>query len=108
MLRVLQTLFATLTVTFLLLPIVAILPLAFTSGIFLNYPIEDYSLRWFAEDVDAPVRWEPSGSDFLSPVLTEALLMAEVLPPAEFRPWLSAFLPGAGSPFSPAVVSDWS
>ena len=66
------------------------------------------ALRWFGDDVDAPVRWEPSGSDFLSPVLTEALLMAEVLPPAEFEPWLSAFLPGlaAGPLFAPAVVSD--
>ena len=64
------------------------------------------ALRWFADDADAPVRWEPSGSDFLSPVLTETLLMAEVLPPAEFGPWLSAFLPGAGPLFAPAVVSD--
>ena len=67
------------------------------------------ALRWFADDVDAPVGWEPSGSDFLSPALTEARLMAEVLPRAGFGPWLSAFLPGAAEPlFTPAVVTDAS
>jgi putative spermidine/putrescine transport system permease protein len=47
MLRVAQCLFGVAAVSFLLLPLVAILPLAFTSSIFLNYPIEDFSLRWF-------------------------------------------------------------
>lgn len=47
--RAAQTLFGLLVVTFLLMPIVAILPLAFTSSVFLTYPIEEYSLRWFAE-----------------------------------------------------------
>ena len=36
-------------VFFLLAPIVAILPLAFTDSIFLAYPIPAYSLRWFEE-----------------------------------------------------------
>jgi hypothetical protein len=72
--------------------------------------IEDAAERWFAADVDAPVRWEPSGADFLSPVLTEAVLMADVLPGDRFRPWLSAYLPDlAGGPlFEPAVVADSS
>jgi putative spermidine/putrescine transport system permease protein len=47
--RVAQTLFGISAVIFLLMPIVAILPLAFTSSVFLTYPIEDYSLRWFSE-----------------------------------------------------------
>ena len=70
--------------------------------------IEDAARRWFAADRDAPAGWEPSGADFLSPVLTEAVLMAEVLPAAEFEPWLSAFLPGlaGGALFEPAVVTD--
>ena len=64
------------------------------------------ALRWFADDVDAPVRWEPSGSDFLSPSLVEAVLMTQVLP--DPVPWLTRFLPGlAGGPLLvPAVVSD--
>jgi len=70
--------------------------------------IEDAARRWFAADRDAPVAWEPSGADFLSPVLTEAVLMAEVLPAEEFAGWVRGFLPGLQrSPlFEPAVVAD--
>jgi hypothetical protein len=72
--------------------------------------LTDAALRWFADDVDAPVRWEPSGSDFLSPALVEAALMTAVLPAAEVEPWVSRFLPGlaAGPLFTPAFVSDAS
>ncbi len=44
-----QASFGILVVIFLLMPIVAILPLAFTSSVFLTYPIDRYSLRWFTE-----------------------------------------------------------
>jgi hypothetical protein len=69
--------------------------------------------RWFRADAGYPAAWEPSGQDFLSPALTEAELMAELLPAAEFPAWLAAFLPGlaGGEPpalFTPAVVSDSS
>ena len=50
--------------------------------------------RWYAADRDAPWRFEPSGADFLSPTLTEALLMATVLPGATFAAWLDGWLPG--------------
>ena len=68
---------------------------------------------WFGADTDYPGRYEPSGHDFLSPALTEAELMARVLPQAEFSGWLERFLPGivASEPaalFTPAVVSDSS
>ena len=49
MFRAVQALFGVAVVAFLLMPIVAILPLAFTSSVFLTYPIENYSLRWFTE-----------------------------------------------------------
>jgi hypothetical protein len=67
--------------------------------------------RWYGRDIDYPAGWEPSGSDFLSPALVEAELMAQLLPPDEFPAWLSRFLPGiAGadpaSLFSPVLVSD--
>ena len=57
--------------------------------------------------------WEPGGDEFLSPALTEALLMRRVLPDAEFGGWFAAFLPrlGDGEPkslFTPAHVSDRS
>jgi putative spermidine/putrescine transport system permease protein len=48
-LRVAQIFFGSAVVFFLLAPIVAILPLAFNSSIFLNYPIESFSSRWFGE-----------------------------------------------------------
>jgi DUF2891 family protein len=66
--------------------------------------LTDAALRWFAADVDAPVRWEPSGSDFLSPSLVEAVLMTAVLP--DPGPWLDRFLPDPR--FTPAVVGDAS
>jgi hypothetical protein len=66
---------------------------------------------WFGADRDAPAAWEPSGADFLSPALTEALLMSSVLPAREFAAWLHAFLPGVAerqptSLFVPAEVGD--
>jgi hypothetical protein len=69
--------------------------------------------RLYGGDTDYPGAWEPSGADFLSPALTEAELMARILPATEFVPWLDAFLPGIadGEPaslFTPAVVSDSS
>jgi hypothetical protein len=75
--------------------------------------IVDRALRWFASDTDYPARFEPSGADFLSPALTEAELMAEVLSPNEFRTWLITFLPGLADAdpaelFAPATVSDSS
>ena len=65
---------------------------------------------WFGEDRAAQV-WEPSGEDFLSPVLTEAMAMHRLMPAASFSSWLNDFLPNlsAGEPatlFTPASVSD--
>ena len=65
----------------------------------------DAARRWFGDDADAPLRWEPSGSDFLSPSLVEAVLMSVVLP--DPAPWLSRFLP-AGVHLAPVPVTDAS
>ncbi|HEX5402628.1 MAG TPA: DUF2891 domain-containing protein [Pseudonocardiaceae bacterium] len=67
--------------------------------------------RWFGNDADYPAEWEPDGTDFLSPALCEAELMANLLPADEFGPWLDRFLPtiADGGPVAlrtPAVVSD--
>jgi hypothetical protein len=69
--------------------------------------------RWFGADRAYPAAWEPSGSDFLSAALTEAELMAQLLPGERFAAWLTGFLPGIvdGEPaaiFTPATVSDSS
>ena len=42
-------------------------------------------------DRDAPLAYEPSGQDFLSPCLAEADLMRRVLSPDEFGAWLGRF-----------------
>jgi hypothetical protein len=52
------------------------------------------SRAFYGADADAPVAWEPGGTDFLSPSLTEADLMSRVLCASEFRRWLKRFLPG--------------
>lgn len=66
---------------------------------------------WFGEDRDYPAHYEPSGSDFLSPALTEVDLMSLVLDEQEFLTWLDGFLPRLvdgrpGTIFEPAHVSD--
>jgi hypothetical protein len=68
---------------------------------------------WFGGDMLYPGDLEPSGHDFLSPALTEAELMAQILRPPDFADWLGVFLPGIvhGEPaslFTPAVVADSS
>jgi hypothetical protein len=73
--------------------------------------ITETATRWFIRDSDYPAGWEPSGWDFLSPALTEAELMASLLPRDEFAAWLDRFLPqiANGEPaslFSPAIISD--
>lgn len=73
--------------------------------------IEERSRLWFGADRDTRP-WEPSGEDFLSATLCEAVLMREVLG-AEFPAWLSAFLPDPyGAPTAclrtPAIVTDRS
>lgn len=51
--------FACLTILFLVAPLIAILPLAFTSSVILTYPIPSWSLRWFEELFTADV-WRRS------------------------------------------------
>jgi len=74
--------------------------------------IAERASGWFGEDRAAQA-WEPSGDDFLSPTLTEALLMSRLLDGAAFTRWFDAFLPEAAAEqpatlFAPAHVSDRS
>lgn len=48
---------------------------------------------WFGKDRRYPAAYEPSGDDFLSPGLCEALLMAATLPGCDFGDWWEAFVP---------------
>ena len=67
---------------------------------------------WFGNDRNAPA-WEPSGDDFLSPTLIEALCMKRLLRANEFAAWFASFLPRLKERepavlFTPATVSDRS
>lgn len=73
--------------------------------------LADAAHRFYAENRNCPLNYEPSGEDFLSPCLAEADFMRRVQGPAAFGRWLSEFLPGipqsADSPWlQPAVVTD--
>jgi hypothetical protein len=73
--------------------------------------LADAAQRFYAENRNCPLNYEPSGEDFLSPCLAEADFMRRVQGPAAFGRWLSEFLPGipqnADSPWlQPAVVTD--
>ena len=70
----------------------------------LESAIRSAAERWYRADRDAPLAYEPSLDDFLSPALIEAALMREVLPSAEFTEWLKAFLPSLD--LQPAKVAD--
>ena len=60
--------------------------------------IDERARDWFLGDRDCPSQWEPSGTDFLSPALSEADLMRRLLGPEGFSDWLADFLPGLGEP----------
>jgi Protein of unknown function (DUF2891) len=69
--------------------------------------------RFYYQDRNCPLDYEPSGEDFLSPCLGEADFMRRVLAsvPEDYARWLSGFLPGipknARHPWLlPAVVID--
>ena len=68
--------------------------------------------EFYLSDVAAPLRYEPSGHDFLSPALAEADLLRRVLTLHEFAgSWLERFLPqiprdGSGDWLRPATSPD--
>ncbi len=73
--------------------------------------LADAARRFYSRDTDCPLRFEPSGHDFLSPCLAEADFMRRVLPAREFAVWLREALPpiprsaNAGW-LPPAIVSN--
>ena len=69
--------------------------------------IRSAALRWYSTDRDAPLAYEPSLDDFLSPALVEAALMREVMPSHDFGAWLKGFLPTALD-LAPPTVADRS
>ena len=55
--------------------------------------VETCSRDFYLQDTNAPISYEPSGHDFLSPVLAEADLMRRVLTREAFARWLKTFMP---------------
>ena len=78
----------------------------------LSKAIRQWASEKFTADRDCQA-WEPGGDEFLSPALTEALLMRRCLDDADFAVWFAAFLPriadrDPATLFTPATVSDRS
>jgi hypothetical protein len=66
---------------------------------------------YYLRDRGAPLSYEPSGQDFLSPCLAEADLMRRILQPEPFAAWLGTFLPdlprdASAAWLEPGVVTD--
>jgi hypothetical protein len=89
---------------------------AFAMGLALDYArevddrkfagmLESNALRFYARDRNAPIEYEPSGHDFLSPTLGEADLMRRVMRPGRFAAWLTRFLPDQIA-LRPVAISD--
>jgi hypothetical protein len=75
--------------------------------------LTDAAQRFYANDRNCPIAYEPSGEDFLSPCLAEADFMRRVLDAKAFAAWLRGALPGIGADtahpwLTPAVVTDRS
>ncbi|MCM4170976.1 DUF2891 domain-containing protein [Arenibacter sp. TNZ] len=65
--------------------------------------------RFYTNDTNCPLTWEPSGFDFLSPCLEEANLVRKIYGPEKFKKWLNKFLPQLTMPqfsLEPGKVSD--
>ncbi|WP_437917652.1 DUF2891 domain-containing protein [Sphingobacterium sp. LRF_L2] len=72
--------------------------------------IKTNAARFYQEDKNCDLAYEPSGYDFLSPCLEEAYLMSKVLDKQEYRHWLLNFMPILFEKdihkLEPAIVSD--
>jgi hypothetical protein len=73
--------------------------------------IRETSMRFYAQDKDGPLAYEPGGADFLSPCLEEADLMWRILPAQAYQKWVKKFLPSLFTRqpmLAPGKVSDRS
>lgn len=68
---------------------------------------------YYADDIDYPTRYEPSGHDFFSSGWNEADLMRRVQASGDYQEWLLRFLPALAKPdgdmgnlLTPVEVSD--
>ena len=72
--------------------------------------IDEWALAAFAAKADY-AGWEPGGDEFLSPVLTAAMVMSRVMPHGQFAPWVEDLILRNGwlaRECHPVTVSDRS
>jgi hypothetical protein len=97
---------------------------AFAFGLMIDYArqvgnsefetlLAEKTLSFHRDDVNCPLAYEPSGTDFLSPCLMVADLMRRVMNEEEFSAWLTGFMPqipetGGDDWLAPGVVLDAS
>ena len=60
--------------------------------------IKEFSIKNFYNDINCPINYEPSGTDFLSPCLAEASLMSSILEKKDFNIWFKKFIPSLKNP----------
>lgn len=72
--------------------------------------IKASSMRFYENDKNCALAYEPSGNDFLSPCLEEAYLMSRLMSKKAYKNWLSDFMPilfeSNIDAIQPAIVSD--
>lgn len=71
--------------------------------------LRQHAKRLFMADQSCSLAYEPSGSDFLSPCLEEALLMSHVLDGDAYKKWLTGFMPDLFAKdfkLEPGIVKD--
>ena len=71
--------------------------------------LQNEAMRLFYKDENGPLKWEPSGTDFLSPCLQEVDLMRKVMSKDSFLVWIDGFLPQLKAPsfdWEVGLVSD--
>lgn len=86
--------FSVACVVFLLLPILVIVPLSFSSSSFLVYPIPEFSLRWYAELFDSSEWTAAAKNSFI--VAPAATLIATVLGTLAATGLANSSFPGKG------------
>jgi len=73
----------------------------------LEFEIRKAARRWYGSDRAAPIAYEPSLDDFLSPALVEAALLRQVMDESEFFAWAQRFAPdGFDALAEPPTVVD--
>jgi hypothetical protein len=72
----------------------------------LKSAIDETALRFFSKDKNCATAYEPGNGDFLSPCLTEAMLMSRVMDQKTFVTWLDTFLPAVDSPEFQVYAAD--